>query len=99
MKSSLANGEAYLSVFHGSTIQRIKNFVAPTLVEDKPDVTVILVRCTDVTKQKINTADPNKLADDITDIAKLCTSYGVKDITVSSVLPQYFINKINKRTK
>ena len=87
-KSSLANVKAYLSVFRGSTIKRIKHFVAPTLVEDKPDVIIILVGCNDVTKQKMDTADPNKLADDIIDIAKLCTSYGVKDIIVLSVLPK-----------
>ena len=33
----------------------------------------------------MDTADPNKLADDIIDIANLCASYGV--ILVSSVLP------------
>ena len=36
----------------------------------------------------MDTADPNKLADDIIDIAKICTSYGVKDIIVLSVLPK-----------
>ena len=34
----------------------------------------------------MDTADPNKLADDIIDIAKLFASYGVKDVIVSSVL-------------
>ena len=35
----------------------------------------------------MDTADPNKLADDIIDIANLCASHGVNDILVSSVLP------------
>ena len=38
-------------------------------------------------KHKMDTADPNKLADDITDIANLSASDGVKNILVSSVLP------------
>ena len=33
-----------------------------------------------VAKQKMCTADPNKLPDNSIDIAKLCASYGVKDI-------------------
>ena len=34
----------------------------------------------------MDTNDPNKPADDIIDIAKLCASYRIKDIVVSSVL-------------
>ena len=86
--SSLANGRAYLSVFHSSTIKRIKPFAAPTLVEYKPNVIIIYVGCNVVAKQKMDTADLNKIADDIIDIANLCASYGVKDIIVSSVLPK-----------
>ena len=40
----------------------------------------------------MDTADPNKLADDITDISRLCARYGVKDIIVSSVLAKYNIS-------
>ena len=48
----------------------------------------------------MDTADPNKFADDIIGIAKLCTTYGVKDIIVLSVLPKHIvINKNNKITK
>ena len=57
-----------------STIKRIKHFVVPTLVEAKPDVIIIHVGCNYVTKQKMDTADPNKLPDDIIDIAKLLAS-------------------------
>ena len=32
----------------------------------------------------MDTIDPNKLADDIIDIAKLCAGFGVKDIIVIS---------------
>ena len=53
------------------------------------DVIIIHVWCNDVTKQKTDTADPNKLADDIIDISRLCARYGVKDIIVSSVLAKY----------
>ena len=81
--SSLANERAYLSVFHSSTIKRIKPFAAPTLVEYKPNVIIIYVGCNVVAKQKMDTADLNKIADDIIDIANLCASYGVKDIIVS----------------
>ena len=86
--SSLSNGKAYFSVFCGSTIKRIKHFAAPTLVQDKPDVIIIHVGCNDVTKQKRDTVNPNQLANDINNIAKLCAGYGVKDIIVSSVLPK-----------
>ena len=37
--------------------------------------------------QKLDPPDPNKLVNDIIDIAKLCTRFGVKDI-VLSVLPK-----------
>ena len=77
-----------MSVFCGSTIKRIKHVVASSLVEDKLDRIIIHVECNDDTKQKMGTADPNKLADDIIDITKLCASYVVKDIIVSSVLPK-----------
>ena len=76
-----------MSVFCGSTIKRIKHVVASALVEDKLDRIIIHVECNDDTKQKTGTADPNKLADDIIDIGKLCASCVVKDIIVSSVLP------------
>ena len=41
-----------MSAFCGSTFERIKHFVAPTLVEDEPGVIIIHVGCNDVTKQK-----------------------------------------------
>ena len=66
-----------MSVFHSSTIKRIKPFAAPTLVEYKPNVIIIYVGCNVVAKQKMDTADLNKIADDIIDIANLCASYGV----------------------
>ena len=53
----------------------------------------------------MDTADPNKLADDIIDIANLCASYGVNDILVSSVLPYHIISltriirELNKQLK
>ena len=72
--------------FVAFAIKRTKYFLAPTLVEDKPDVIIIYAGCNDVTKQKMDIADPNKLADEIIDIAKLFASYGVKAVIVSSVL-------------
>ena len=77
-----------MSVFRCSTVNKIKHFVAPTLVEDKSDVVIIDVGCNDVKNQKMDTDDPNKRADRIIDIAKLCANYGVKDVIASSVLPK-----------
>ena len=36
----------------------------------------------------MDTDDPNKLADGVIDTAKLCASYRIKDIVVSSGLPK-----------
>lgn len=71
-----------MCVFWGFTIKALKHFVVPILVEDKPDVIIVHVECSDVAKQKMDIADPNKLAINITDIAKLCASYGLKDLIV-----------------
>ena len=86
--NSLSNGKVYLNVFRGSTINRIKHFVQPTLVEDKPDAIIIHVGCNDITRNSMDTADPTKIAESIIDIGKLCAYHGVQDVIMSSILPK-----------
>ena len=60
-----------------SRYKRLNHFVAPTIVEDKPEIIIIHVGCNCVTKQNIN-RNPNKVADCIISIRKLCASNGVE---------------------
>ena len=94
---SITKGKAYLSVFRGATIRRLKYHVIPTLVEDKPDVIIIHVGCNDIYDIKnIKDLNTSKVVDEIIDIGKLCTNYGVKEIIFSSILPKRDITLTEK---
>ena len=69
-----------MSIFRGSKIKRSKNFVEPTLVEDKPDAIIIRVGYTDTTMiQTMNSVDPSKLAHCIININIFCGNYDAKE--------------------
>ena len=85
----MSTGKTYFNVFRGSTIKRLSRFVTPPLVEDKPDIIIIIHVTNDITKQNMNIVNPSKLTDGIINIEKLCASYGVKDM--SSILPKHSI--------
>ena len=70
----LSYRNAYLSFLGSSTIKMLKHLVE--LIEDKPNVIIIHVPCSNITRPRLNTVDPSKLADDIVNIGTIYANYG-----------------------
>lgn len=67
----MSTGKTYLNDFRGSAIKMINHIVTPTLVEDKPDVVIIIhVGFNDATKQNKNILNASKLGDSIITVLK-----------------------------
>ena len=74
------NGYAYRKAFPGATPKELAHYCIPTLLEDKPDIMII-----NAGTNSSNKNDLFKIADDISNIANICRSYGVNDVYVSSI--------------
>ena len=57
----------------------------PSLLKEKPDTVVIHVGSNNITHRIFDDCNAAKLADEIIDIGKMCTQYGVKDAIFSSI--------------
>ena len=76
----LKNGRAIFRSFSGANTKQLNHYIAPLLVDDKPDAVIIHVGTNDVFE--------NANHEDIAHIIKIgleCKKYGVNDIVISSV--------------
>ena len=60
-------------------------YMIPSLLKEKPDTVVIHVGSNNITHRIFDDCNAAKLADEIIDIGKMCTQYGVKDAIFSSI--------------
>ena len=87
----------FLSVLHRNTSN---HYIQPTLNEEnvKRDIAILPIGINDVLSTE---ADKELIAESVTDIAKKCVCFGVKDVSVSTTmvntrLSSAFISAVNK---
>ena len=78
VNSQLSNSFAKLRLFPGATLKHLKYYIAPS-----PDRIILHGGCNDVNN---NNSTPEKIANEIADMAILCRDYGVKDIFISAMI-------------
>ena len=63
------------------------NHILPTLHEDQPDVVLLHIGSNNINNQTKDRINAKKLTGDIINIGKSCLDLGVKEIVISSILP------------
>ena len=83
VKSQLRNSFAKLRQFPGATLKHLSYFIVPSLFEETPDMIILHGGCNDVTNKN---STPEKIANEIANMAILCRDYGVKDVFISAMI-------------
>ena len=95
MNKYIKNGFVYKKSFSGVSQKELAHYCTHTLMIDKPDACRIKVGMNSLKKDEAMV-----IYEDIVNIVKLCNSYGVSNIYVSSIAyrPRYLkqISDINK---
>ena len=78
--SYINNGTAYRKSFPGATPKELAHYCTHSFMEDKPDTCIIHVGT-----NRLSRDDPLEIHNDIINIVKLCHSYGVKNVYISSI--------------
>jgi len=74
--------------FEGANTKRIKHHILPSLHEEQPDKVIIHAGTNDISPNTIHIVRPFDLAEQILNVGKVCKSFGVDDIFISSILPR-----------
>ena len=83
VNSQLRNSFAKLRSFPGATLKHLKYYIVPSLIDETPYRIILHVGCNDVNNKN---STPEKIANEIADIAILCRDYGVNDIFISAMI-------------
>ena len=84
----LRHNKAFLRSFSGAIIKQLRHYIIPTLINDKPDETVIHVGMNDI----INQANHEDIARSIINIGSDCKNNGVNKALISSILVKMNLN-------
>ena len=74
---------AKLRSFPGAKLKHLRYSIVPSLINETPDRIILHGGCNDVSN-KIST--PEKIANEIADMAILCRDYGVNDVLLSAMI-------------
>ena len=77
----LQNSFAKLRSFPGATLKHQRYYIVPSLI-DKTDRIILRGRCNVNNKN----STPEKIANEITDVAILCRDYDVNDVFISAMI-------------
>ena len=83
VNSQLRNSFAKLRSFPGATLKHLNYYIVPSLIGETPDRIIFHGRCND---GKNKNSTPEKIANEIADMAILCRDYGVTDIFISAMI-------------
>ena len=81
----LDNAKFFVRNFSGAKTEDLYHYIIPSLLKGKPDTVVTHVGSNNITHRIFEYFNAGKLADEITDIGKMCRRYGVKDVIFSSI--------------
>ena len=81
------------TIEYGFTLKRVRDMIitysqliyyaVPSLADETPNRILIHVECNDISSK---TSTPEKIANDILKMAKICRGYGVNDVFISSII-------------
>ena len=96
VNSQLQKSFAKLRSFPGATLNHLKYYVVPSLINETPYRIILRGGCIDV-NNKNSTSE--KIANEIGDMVILCRGYGVNDILISAMICRRckFLNEEVKR--
>ena len=83
VNSQLRNSFAKLRSFPGAALKHLKYYIVPSLIDETPDRTILHGGCDDANNKNLM---PEKIANEITDMAILCRDYGVNDVFISAMI-------------
>ena len=83
VNSQLRNSFAKLRSFPGATLQHLKYYIAPSQIDETHDRIILHGGCNDVNNKN---STPEKIANEIADMAILCRDYGVNDVFISAMI-------------
>ena len=79
----LSNSFAKLRSFPRATLKHLKYYIVPSLIDESPDRIILHGGCKYVNNKN---STPEKIANEIADMAILCCDYGVNDVFVSAMI-------------
>ena len=105
LQNSFDNAKSFVRYFSGAKMEDLHHYIIPALLKEKPDTVAIHMGPNNITQRIFEDFNADKLADEITDIGKMCTQYGVKDVIFSSIFVKNniklgkMINQVNGTVK
>ena len=96
VNSQLQNSFAKLTSFPGATLKHLRYYIVPSLIDEIPVRIILHGGCNDVNNKS---STPEKIANEIADMAILCRDYGVNDVFISAMICRRgkFLNEKVKR--
>ena len=85
LQNSFDNAKSFVRYFSGAKTEDLHHYIIPALLKEKPDTVAIHIGSNNITHKIFEDFNADKLADEITDIGKMCRQYGVKDVIFSSI--------------
>ena len=83
VNSQLRNSYAKLRLFAGATLKHLRYYIISSLIDETPNRIILHGGCNDVNNKS---SAPEKIADEIADMAILCRDYGVNDVFLSAMI-------------
>ena len=71
-----------LRLFPGATLKHLRYCIVPSLIDETPNRIILHGGCNDVNNKN---STPEKIANEIADVAILCRDYGDKDVFISAM--------------
>ena len=76
------------NVFRGASPKRLCHYIPSTSHEDELDVVLLHIGSYDINNQRNDKINTEKLTEGIINISSSCINLGVKEVTISSILPK-----------
>ena len=83
VNSQLRKSFAKLRPFPGATLKHLRYCIVISLIDETSDRIILHGRCNDVNNKN---SIPEKIANEIADVAILCRDYGVNDVFISAMI-------------
>ena len=98
VNSQLQNSFSKHRSFPGATLKHLRYYIVVSLIDKTPNRVILHGGCNDVNNKN---STPEKIANEIADMAILCRDYGVNDVFISVMICRRgkFLNGKVKRMK
>ena len=98
VNSQLRNSFAKLRSFPGAALKHLKYYIALSLIDETPDRIILHGGYNDVNNKNLM---PEKIVNEITDMAILCRDHGVNNVFISAMIcrrGKFLIGEIKRVT-